>query len=520
MLTIFVTIVVGFVVIGAFLIYSRSRKQDRGQTVSLSASGKKPVVMIVIDSLMDAPLREAMQIGKAPAMKFLAEHGTYHPRLVSPFPTMSVCIDTTLLTGELPNRHKIFGLTYFHPGENRVINFGTGLKETLALGVKAVLTDGLQRLNQKLISPDVRTIHEEFDGPTGSINALVYRGKRNTILRLPLLASLIGMPLSIQTTAPEIFSFGSLSRIDEKSSPAGPLTRYGLNDTFSRKELVSLIRSGNLPPFTIVYFPKNDDALHQKGPSYIEGIERADRELQEILHAFPTWEDAIRSITFIVLGDGGQAKIIPNRKEAYIDLRKLLKDWKIMPIRRKSPKPGDEIVLCVNERMAYVYPVADSPACEEIVRALKQEPKLDVIAWKEDGWISVVSGQTEGKLQYKPGGRFHDEYGQTWELIGDLPVLDLTVDEEGRIEYGVFPDVMNRLLGVMETAERVVVVTVSPGYELVGESSPRHKGGSHGSLHHLDSISPMIVCGTDTSPDTLRIVDLKKWILKLISPST
>ncbi|WP_241154417.1 alkaline phosphatase family protein [Staphylospora marina] len=474
--------------------------------------------MIVVDSLMDTPLREAMQIGKAPAMEFLSRHGMYFPQVVSSFPTMSVCIDSTLLTGTHPNEHRIFGLTYYHPEERRVINFGTGLRESLAFGLRSVLRDGLQHLNQRFLSKNVRTIHEEYHGPTGSIGAMIFRGHRQVRLKLPLLPVLFGLvPRSVKAGTPEIFSLGSLHRLFPDSRPAGPFTRYGLNDKFSRMELVSLMRSGQLPPFTIVYFPKNDDAVHQKGPSWIEGIEMVDRELQEILHAFPSWEEAIEQVTFIVVGDSGQAKVIPDRKEAYVDLRKRLKGWKIMPVRRKRPRAQDQIVLCVNERMAYLYPVADSPTSVEIARALKQENKLDVIAWKEDGWIHVYSGQREGKLQFRPGDRFTDEYGQTWDLIGDLPILDLTVEEGNRIVCGVYPDVLARLHGVMDTAEQVVVVTVSPGYEMVGEKSPKHPGAAHGSLHQLDSLVPMIVCGTDRLPPSLRLIDFKRWILELLS---
>lgn len=114
-------------------------------------------------------------------------------------------------------------------------------------------------------------------------------------------------------------------------------------------------------------------------------------------------------------------------------------------------------------------------------------------------------------------GPYADEYGQTWKLEGDLSVLDLKPDESNRIRYGIFPDVLFRLSGVMNTWDRVIIVTASPGYELTGEGSPTHKGGSHGSLHYLDSEVPMIICGTNSKPETLRLIDIKDWILQLIS---
>jgi hypothetical protein len=58
---------------------------------------------------------------------------------------------------------------------------------------------------------------------------------------------------------------------------------------------------------------------------------------------------------------------------------------------------------------------------------------------------------------------------------------------------------------------------LNPGYEFIGESSPEHDGGgAHGSMHKDDSLSPMIVTGTNKRIDHLRIVDLKKWILDIL----
>jgi hypothetical protein len=511
-------ILLGLVLITA-LLFVMTRQPKKSKVASLESSGKrKPVLMILIDSLMAPPLEEAMHVGKAPALKFLAENGQYFPRLVTSFPTMSISIDSTFLTGELPNRHGIFGLSYFLKEERRMVNFGTGLKETFRFGLKTVLADGLIHLNQKFLSPDVRTIHEELDVPTASINALVYRGKENKVLKAPSLATWLGLlPKRIATTAPRYFNLGALAKIDPASGHDQAIFRYGINDRNSREEITALITSGELPPFTIAYFPKNDDVVHKKGPSAIKGIEKADRELQELLNLFPSWEEAVKSITFVVLGDSGQVHVIPNHKEAYVDLRAVLGDFSIMPIRQKHPEEKDQIVLCVNERMAYIYVMDELLPLPAVVGALKRENRLDLIAWQEEEWIHVISGQKEGELLFHPGGRFRDEYGQTWELAGDLSILELSVDEKDHVEYSTYPDGLSRLAGVMDTAERVIVVTVAPGYEMTGESSPTHKGAAHGSLHHLDSCVPMIICGTDSQPEHLRIIDLKKWILTLVN---
>lgn len=519
-------IVILFIVIlfGALFLYLyQPRSQQHGAKAELdghSAASGKPVILLLIDSLMDVPLQEAIQLGKAPALKFLKEHGQYHPRVVTGFPTMSVCIDSTLLTGTYPNQHRIYGLVYMDPLEQRMVNLGTGLKETLRFGVRTVLKDSLLRLNQTCLSPDVKTIHEEFAGPTASINALIYRGHHEHKLTAPWLGWFTGlMPRTILTMAPPFFSLGALAKIDRHSRPTDIFHRYGFHDTFSRNELAYLLKSGQLPPFSIVYFPRNDEYVHKKGTSEIKGIAKADEELSAILDMFPSWDEALNQVNWILMGDSGQAPIIPNHQQAYIDLRKRLKPYRIMPIRRKKPRAKDQLVICCNERMAYIYVLDEQLAIEEVVDVLKQERKLDILAWNEGEYISCASGQTEGKLRFKAGGEFVDEYKQTWSLEGDLAILDLTVNERKQIEYGTFPDAMARLNGVMNTANRVIVVTVSPGYEMVSEASPTHAGAAHGSLHHLDSSVPMIIAGTDTQPEHLRVIDLKQWLLTLLKGS-
>jgi hypothetical protein len=125
-------------------------------------------------------------------------------------------------------------------------------------------------------------------------------------------------------------------------------------------------------------------------------------------------------------------------------------------------------------------------------------------------------GKRDNVLTYRPGGTYVDEYGQAWSLTGDPALADISFQEHC-IKYGKYPDVLARLYGALHSHEgRYAVVTVKPGYELAGESSPSHRGGgAHGSLHEADSVVPLIVAGTDSKPKSPRIVDMKSWILQM-----
>ena len=102
----------------------------------MSESSKKSVVMLLIDSLMDEPLKEAVKNGQAPGLQYLLENGRYVPDMISPFPTMSVNVDSTLLTGVYSDQHKVPGLVWYNAKEKRIINYGSHIRELLKLGIK------------------------------------------------------------------------------------------------------------------------------------------------------------------------------------------------------------------------------------------------------------------------------------------------------------------------------------------------------------------------------------------------
>lgn len=477
---------------------------------------QKPIILIVIDSLMVAPLNDAIKSGKAPALRFFSEQGTLYPKVVSSFPTMSVCIDSTLLTGSSPNQHGIFGLSYYHPQEKRIVNFGTGAKESLHIGLKRILTDSLIHLNQRFLNPQTKTIHEEYQGPTASINAFIYRGQKKHRLTIPKFFSLFGiLPPSISTRGPDLFSLGATLPINPQSRHQQLWYRYGENDQFATDELTSLIERKSLPSFTIVYFPTNDDYVHQKGTTEIKGIEKADQSLQKILNHFSSWKEAINQVTWIILGDSGQTDMIPEQKQCWIDMRKVLSSFRLTSIKKGTPSKHDQLTCCVNERMSYIYLHDPNLTFDAVIQELQKEDRLDLIAWKEEDWIKVVSGNQDGIFAFKSGDEWSDEFQQTWTIKGNEKIVDLTFKDQ-QIQYGNYPDVLARLAGVSEAGERVVIVTAAPGYEMILDFSPKHRGASHGSLHYMDSLVPMIVTGTHSQPSSLRLIDLKEWILSML----
>jgi hypothetical protein len=215
------------------------------------------------------------------------------------------------------------------------------------------------------------------------------------------------------------------------------------------------------------------------------------------------------------MGDSSQSYVNDDRQAATVELIPLLSRYRIAKLDQPVTT-GDQIVISANERMAYVYAIDDHVKLSDIAKLLQHEDKLDIIAMKNDQDIQITAGNNDRMLTYRPGGSYSDDYGQTWTLSGEPALADITLSGK-RMKYGNYPDVLARLYGAMHSHEgRYIVVTVQPGYELAGESSPTHiGGGSHGSMHKVDSLVPIIVTGTNSRPKTLRIVDFKDWILQL-----
>ncbi|MBA4535935.1 alkaline phosphatase family protein [Bacillus aquiflavi] len=483
---------------------------------------KKHVIMLVIDSLMNAPLQQAVNHGHAPALKFFIEHGKLYPAVVSSFPTMSVNIDSTLLTGTYGDIHRLPGLVWFSKEENRLINYGSHVRELLKLGLTRSVKDILIHLNNDHLGKNVKTIHEELahlGKQSASINTLMYRGNDQYQLKLPKLFTLFkSFNINWPTNGPSLFTYGALSQFSQLKRNNHFWQKYGFNDAFSVQELNYLIHNDLLPEFTIVYLPNLDKDVHKNGPLYIKGVNKVDRQLQKILNTYPSWKEALTENIWIIMGDSGQAPIHAVRKKALIDLRRLLHSYRIMKLK-DGVKKEDEIVLGVNERMAFIYSLNPSQLpLQKIAKVLQKDKRIDMIAWKETDFVHVISSVKAGRLNFKPEGKYKDQYEQSWSITGEASILDLLI-RNNEVKYNRYPDALARLYSAVISHEgSYLVLSAKPGFEFIGEGSPTHVGGaSHGGLHKQDSLVPMIVTGTHSSPKYSRIVDLKAWLLTLIN---
>lgn len=217
------------------------------------------------------------------------------------------------------------------------------------------------------------------------------------------------------------------------------------------------------------------------------------------------------------MGDNGHAPTGSNYRDFVIDLRKILKKYRITRIKRPVHKK-DQLVLCVNQRMAYIYLLDKNIPLSVIADLLKNDSRIDIIAWKNEESIHVVSGRREGSLDYHPSGQYTDVYQQSWSVEGNLELLDLQVGDDNRLTYGDYPDALARVYGALHSQPgRFLVVNAKPGCDFKAQSTPFHlAGAAHGSLHRQESLVPLVIAGADIKPKYPRLVDMKEYILNLM----
>lgn len=504
---------------------SKSIEQNVMQINSAKGDNAKKVIFLMVDSLMYQAIDQGISKQELPTLKFLIEHGQYYKNLVSSFPTMSVTIDSSLLTGAYPDIHRVPGLTWYSPENQKMIIYGTGPIEVLKHGVNPVLTDALIHLNGIHLNKDLPTIYEDLARhglKSGSINGLIYRGASAHKLSIPAwIQGPTSLPKEIHVKGPDFLSLGSLSNPFQgiKNLPDGLTNRMGINNNFAIKTVEYLIRSNTLPDFLFVYLPDLDRELHKKGPTALRGVKELDQQLQSVLQTFGSPEKALHDAVFIIAGDSGMTQILPAGQNPVIDLPSLLGDARIL-------RPGEavsketEIILAINETMAYVYSLKEDRSLRDIANLLKNDPRIDFISWKEKEWIYAIQGSTAKQIKFKAGGNLTDPYNQSWTVEQDEKVLDLSVNMAAHsLNYDQYPDVLKRLSGALRSHQgEFLVVTAKPGYELASSSSPTHKGGGgHGSIRKMESLVPLIISGTDQKPESLRMVDLKAYLLNLLT---
>ena len=462
-----------------------------------------------------------------------------HQASASIFPSITPAATGSIVTGVYPAEHGIEGAAWLRDPAGNVAYYGDDFWVVAREGAGAFFRDFLVHLNgDRLLAPTLFELVERTGRRAASLNYLVYRGLHAHCARLPRLLSMLpGAPSEEIVHGPSTLGLGTL--VDNplwRRSIRGKgdlLHRFGMDDAGTGAMLCALIESsiesGERPDFTVAYFADNDFLSHDVGPQHaVTALEQVDRILGAVFERAGGVERFLRDTAVVITSDHGHCPILEDDDQAVIRVDAALEDVVRLAKLGLPWRDGEQAMICPNMRAAQIYfRSASGEIRDRVIRRLLEQPGVDQVLWRADrsgrNGPRYIVESSRGKLEFERNsgaGSICDAFGSSWHLSGEFEVLDVNTDGQ-RLHYGTYPNALERIEGAMSSElSGDLWITARPGCEFEAPGSKAHVGGgSHGALHALDSLSPVIVTGVPrgfTLPDDFRSVDIAPLCMQLL----
>jgi predicted AlkP superfamily pyrophosphatase or phosphodiesterase len=503
---------------------------------------RKRVLLIVIDALSSWVVKPAMGDGRLPTLAALAGHGLVRDCL-SVFPSITPAATAAIVTGSYPAQSGIAGAYWYDTERDDVAYFGDDLWVVLQEGMSNFFDDFLVRLNgERLQVPTLFEISEDAGRSAACLNYLWFRGNQKHEAKVPLLLRLVpGVGRSKPISGPKTLSLGDfVSNVDSKvhrrlPNKGGLLRRFGFDDNNTADQLETLLTADNPPDVCVAYFPENDFQSHKLGPQQaLSTVQNVDDRLRDIFDACGGLEALLERFAIIVTGDHSQCELLREDRKA-IRLDETLAQFSLADAGM-TWSDDDELMACPNMRAAQIYVRRHTASLHDaIIDALLAEPRIDQIFWldtQDDSRPDRVHVTTadRGRLWFQreevgSTNAATDRYGNGWTFEGQLACVGATVTANGQLEFDDYPNAFERIEGAFFDRSGSIWITARPGYEFCLPACAAHEGGSHGALHKLDSVSPLIVAGVPEEVQVRehpRSIDIMPLCLQMlgIAPRT
>jgi hypothetical protein len=492
------------------------------------------VLLVVIDAATPRVVCPAIRTGRLPFLQQLAEAGSMHEASASIFPSITPAATTTIITGEYPVGHGIAGASWYEPSTGDIAYYGDDFWTAAKEGFGTFLRDFLVRLNgDRLVAPTLFETVEDAGRVAGCLNYLVYKGRVQHTVNIPwLLTVLPGVPLTETILGPTVCCVGDFvttrtRRGRKLRNKGGALHRFGMDDASTGALLCELIEDGHTPDLTVAYFADNDFRGHDVGPHealpVLEGRRDAGRRHRRGRRAGSLPRAHVRARHLRSRALRGARRQGPRGRAPRYRARGVPQ-----AVPGRPWKEDDDILICPNMRAAQVYlrePSRDS--LDAVVRAMLAHPGIDQVLWHaplgggvEGEYVVVTAG---GRLRFRRDdgpGAVRDAFGAGWSWHGDEHVLGI-VRDGAHVAFDEYPNAFERIAGLLEGQRtNECWVTARPGCEFEIPGGAAHVGGaSHGSLHALDSLSPVVAAGLPAGhavPGPMRSVDLAPLCLDVL----
>ena len=202
----------------------------------------------------------------------------------------------------------------------------------------------------------------------------------------------------------------------------------------------------------------------------------------------------------IVMADHSHSHI-----ERTIDLNGPFSEWRVLPPSGAGARHA-ELAMCPAQRSAMIYILMESrsSAAPRVVATARAIEGIDLVMWWDadaDNPRVRIGGQ-RGDLSFAPGDEVADVRGRRWSVEGELDTLLATVDD-GVFQCEHYPDALARVWAAMSCpTSGDVLLSAEPAYEFPDWGNRAHvRGGSHGSLHRVDSLGALLFCGVEVPPE-------------------
>jgi hypothetical protein len=462
------------------------------------------LLLAVIDGCKPSMLDRAVERGEAPVIAAIRERGQYVPELCAAFPSVTPVCATSIATGVLQDRHRIPAMNWWKRDERRYVEYGSSFRAARKLGIAKQLTDTVYNLNGSHLAPDAPTIYESLDDAgvrTAGTTYLVYRGRHeHRVSRETALTRLAGQLFRKPVLGPRELFYADIFASRETGCRS-QMGLPGIRDQHSGC-VGSWLAARDLYDFLLLSLPDNDTHSHKNGPhAQPVSIAAADGQIARVAEAAGGLDEFLDTHAVIVCADHSHAPV-----ERRIDLRGAFADWAVAGPGGAAVDEA-ELALCPNQRAAMVYGLVEAARTATIPRVVATAEAIegvDVLAWRDpDSGAGVIRAPGRGELRFAPGGALTDARGNAWTVSGDLTALAAQTSD-GTFASPDYPDALRRVWAALTcTTSGDVLLSAAPGYEFPDWGGADHVGGgSHGSLHHSDSLGALAFCGIDAPRPT------------------
>jgi hypothetical protein len=408
--------------------------------------------------------------GRAPALSFLAENGSYS-RAISTFPSLTPVCLSSIATGSHPDVHRIPHLVWYDRERERLVEYGSSFGAVRAAGMTRSLIDTTINMNRLHLGPDAVTVYEALEDAgltAAAINITCYRGRTAHLPTLP--------GLTFPAYGPKRFFFYNLFESDPTGAPLAVFGRsHGSVDGYAAAVGRWLVTRDGFD-FLVYYLPDYDFASHAHGPDgAFEALARSDAAVGALLDAAGGPDEFLERYAVVLCSDHGQTHV-----DRHVRLEKSFGDL-------------DDVLVTASNRAGMVYRLGGAaPEARVLAARLDEEESAELVLFLE-GTEAIARREGE-ELRFAP-----DADG--WTTTGDVAVL-------------AYPDGLERAWAALNNPNAgEVIVAAAPGFEFADLAGRHHSGGgSHGSLRRGDSEVPMLTIGIDEQPQS--IVEIAPAVLR------